>query len=193
MESAHTQTEGPPKHIIVASKNPVKIAAALNGFQAMFPEDTYTVHGVDVPSGVLDQPFSDSETLQGAFNRARNAREKDSQADYWVGIEGGVEDTPDKRAGSLQSFAWVVVLDQKERRFGKARTAAFYQPEEIAKLVRGGMELGHADDVVFGRSNSKQHNGNVGLLTGDIIKREDFYVQAVILALIPFKNETLSF
>jgi non-canonical (house-cleaning) NTP pyrophosphatase len=93
----------------------------------------------------------------------------------------------------LQSFAWIVVIDSEKGRIGKARTAAYYQPEEVAKLVRGGMELGHADDLVFGRSNSKQGNGNVGLLTGDVMNRESYYVQAVILALIPFKNEKLTF
>jgi inosine/xanthosine triphosphatase len=180
------------KKVVVASKNPVKIAAALEGFQRIFPGNTYTAHGVTVPSGVPDQPFTDAETLQGALNRAENAREQQLQADYWIGIEGGVEDTPEKTAGTLQSFAWVVVID-REGRTGKARTAAFYQPEEVARLVRGGMELGHADDVVFGRSNSKQANGSVGLLTGDVIKREDYYVQAIILALIPFKNVGLTF
>ncbi|KAH8803407.1 inosine triphosphate pyrophosphatase-like protein [Xylogone sp. PMI_703] len=180
------------KQLIIASKNPVKIAAALEGFQRMFPDNTYTTQGISVPSGVPEQPFTDAETLQGALNRAQNAREQQPQADFWVGIEGGVEDTPDQLAGTLQSFAWVVVINS-EGRIGKARTAMFYQPEEVAKLVRGGMELGHADDVVFGKSNSKQHNGSVGLLTDDVIGREAYYVQAVILALIPFKNERLTF
>ena len=193
MESANTQAIASLKQIIVASKNPVKIAAALEGFQCMFPNNTYTTHGITVPSGVPDQPFSDTETLQGALNRAQNARAQEPQADYWIGIEGGVEETPGERAGTLQSFAWVVVIDREGGRTGKARTAAFYQPEEVARLVRGGMELGHADDLVFGRSNSKQGNGSVGLLTGDVIGREAYYVQAVILALIPFKNRKLTF
>ena len=59
--------------------------------------------------------------------------------------------------------------------------------------MRQGIELGHADDQVFGRSNSKQQNGSVGLLTGDVVDRTAYYVQAVILALIPFKNPTLTF
>ena len=180
------------EQIVVASKNPVKIAAALEGFQRMFPGNTYSTNGINVPSSVPDQPFTDAETLHGALNRAQNAREQEPQADYWIGIEGGVEDTPGQTAGTLQSFAWIVIVDSGGRT-GKARTAAFYQPEEVARLVRGGMELGHADDVVFGKSNSKQANGSVGLLTGDVIKREDYYVQAVILALIPFKNGTLTF
>ncbi|MEM6529629.1 MAG: DUF84 family protein, partial [Chloroflexota bacterium] len=59
--------------------------------------------------------------------------------------------------------------------------------------VRGGMELGDADDIVFGRSNSKQQTGSVGLLTGDALTRETYYLHAVVLALIPFKNPAFTF
>jgi non-canonical (house-cleaning) NTP pyrophosphatase len=76
---------------------------------------------------------------------------------------------------------------------GKSRTGAFYLPEEIARLVRDGMELGHADDVVFGRSNSKQQDGSIGLLTGGVIDRTLYYEHAVVLALIPFLNPQLTF
>ncbi len=175
------------KTIVVASANPVKIAAALEGFQRMFPHEQFTAHGVSVPSGVSDQPMTDAETLQGALNRVAAAHAQMPQADYWIGLEGGVED----RAGELECFAWMVVSDGA--RTGKSRTATFYLPEEAARLVRGGMELGHADDVVFGRSNSKQQNGSVGLLTADAVDRTAYYVQAVILALIPFKNPSLTF
>jgi inosine/xanthosine triphosphatase len=193
MASVPSQNGESPKRLVVASKNPVKVAAALQGFQHMFPGNSYTTHGVGVPSGVSDQPFSDKETLQGAINRAKNVRVQEPEADYWIGIEGGVEDSSDQRAGTLESFAWVVVIDREKGRTGKARTAAFYQPEEVAKLVRTGVELGHADDVVFGTNNSKQSSGSVGLLTGNVLNRESYYVQAVILALIPFKNRQLTF
>jgi non-canonical (house-cleaning) NTP pyrophosphatase len=75
-------TTTPSKKIIVASKNPVKIAAALAGFQRMFPDITYTTHGISVPSGVPEQPLSDAETLQGALNRAKNAREAEPEGDF---------------------------------------------------------------------------------------------------------------
>lgn len=184
-----------PQTIIVASKNPVKIAAAIAGFKTMFPSNTYTAAAISVPSGVAEQPMSDAETLYGALNRAHNARSQHPSADYWIGIEGGVEDLPsllDQNKRELQSFAWIVVID-REGKTGKARTASFYQPEEVASLVRRGMELGDADDAVFGRSNSKQSNGSVGLLTGDVITRETYYVPAVVMALIPFKNGHLTF
>jgi non-canonical (house-cleaning) NTP pyrophosphatase len=61
----------------------------------------------------------------------------------------------------------------------------------VADLVRHGMELGHADDQVFGRNNSKQMNGAVGILTANAIDREELYAHAVMLALIPFLNPTL--
>ncbi|RFU72835.1 ntpase [Trichoderma arundinaceum] len=167
--------------VVVASRNPVKISAAREGFSGMFPSEKFSFTGVSVPSGVAEQPMTDAETLQGARNRAFNARDAEPQADYWVGIEGGVDDSGD----AMETFAWVVVLGKpseklseptnsgasKPERMGRARTAAFFQPEEVASLVRGGMELGPADDQVFGSENSKQHSGSIGLLTGDLINR----------------------
>ena len=175
------------KTIVVASTNPVKIQSALRGFQRMFPDEQFHAEGVAAPSGVSDQPLGDDETLQGALTRARSARDLASHADYWIGIEGGVTDDD----GGMIAFAWVVVLSRE--RMGKSRTGAFYLPEEVARLVRDGMELGHADDVVFGRSNSKQQDGSVGLLTGGVIDRTLYYEHAVVLALIPFANPQLTY
>jgi non-canonical (house-cleaning) NTP pyrophosphatase len=53
------------------------------------------------------------------------------------------------------------------------------------------MELGDADDLVFGRQNSKQKSGAVGLLTHNRVTRRTLYEQAVVLALIPFINPDL--
>jgi inosine/xanthosine triphosphatase len=177
----------PVRHIIVASSNPVKIAAALEGFRQMWPGVDFTASSVNVPSGVSAQPMTDAETRQGALNRARNAKNAVQQADYWVGIEGGA----DEANGFLDVFAWVVVLGRDS--MGLSRTGTFTLPEEVAKLVRAGMELGEADDHVFGRENSKQTNGAVGLLTDDLIDRTSYYLHAVVLALIPFKNPALTF
>src|SRR5687767_9772033 len=107
-----------PRQVIVASHNPVKINAALQGFTLMFPKSTYSSRGVAVPSGVPEQPLSDEETLLGATNRAENARALEPGADYWVGIEGGI----DEDNGSLRSFAWVVVIEKEGGRLGRART-----------------------------------------------------------------------
>jgi inosine/xanthosine triphosphatase len=173
------------KTIIVASGNPVKIRAALNGFQRMFADETFTVETVEAPSGVARQPFSSEETRQGALNRARAARQVKPDADFWVGIEGGVEPEGDR----LSAFAWVVALSREIG--GQSRSGSFFLPPRVAELVRQGLELGEADDIVFGRSNSKQENGAIGLLTGDVIDRAALYEHAVILALVGIRNPEL--
>lgn len=171
------------KRIVVASKNPVKINAAEIGFAKMFPEETFKIEGVSVPSLVSDQPKSDQETLTGALNRVENASKLVIKADYWVGIEGGV----DYQNKEMVTFAWVVVKS-KEGKIGKGKTGLFYLPKKVVELIKQGKELGEADDIVFGKMNSKQVNGAVGILTGDVITRTGFYEPAVILSLISFKN-----
>ncbi len=177
--------------IIVASKNPVKIQAAREGFERMFPGESFLIQGVSVPSGVSVQPFTSQETLQGAINRAQAARLAVPEATYWIGIEGGVSLEPEGHLTreELWAYAWVAILSSD--RSGKGCTGSFALPPEVAELVKQGKELGEADDIVFGRTNSKQENGAVGLLTENIIDRAAFYEQAVILALIPFKNPVL--
>lgn len=172
-------------NVVVASRNPVKINAALDGFQRMFPHYHFTAAPLDVPSGVADQPMSDEETLKGAYNRVENAFAAQQEADFWIGIEGGVA----KIENSLAAFAWVVVKTKDLT--GKARSGLFFLPPAVQELIDQGMELGTADDIVFGHNNSKQKGGAVGLLTGHVVDRKELYEQAVILALIPFKNKTI--
>ena len=171
--------------IVVASTNPVKVNAALGGFQQMFPGAEIKTKPVAVPSDVRDQPMSDDETYTGASNRAQNARKEHPQADFWIGIEGGIQTVK----GELTAFAWVVVHSQNLE--GKARSGAFFLPLAVAELVEQGIELGIADDMVFGSKNSKQAGGAVGLLTQNVLDRKQLYEQAVVLALVPFKNEQL--
>ena len=53
------------------------------------------------------------------------------------------------------------------------------------------MELGDADDQVFGRNGSKTEEGVVGLLTRGQIDRAAYYEQPLLLALVPFINGAL--
>jgi len=171
--------------IAVASANPVKIKAARRGFERMFPDQQFTIQSVIAPSGVSHQPLTSMETLAGARNRIANAFALYPTADYWIGIEGGVEEED----GMMTAFAWVAV--RTADRIGQARSGAFALPPAVADLVREGKELGEADDIIFGRINSKQANGAIGLLTEDALDRAALYEQAVILALVSFKNPEL--
>jgi len=170
------------KKVIIASKNPVKIQAVKNGFEKMFPIQEFEFVGVSVPSNVADQPLSNDETFLGAKNRANNASSEVKNADFYIGIEGGIEHIE----GDTEAFAWVVI--KSASKYGKARTGTFFLPKQVVELIKEGKELGEADDIVFKRNNSKQENGAVGILTGNVIDRTKYYTEAIVLALIPFKN-----
>jgi len=148
----------------------------------MFPDNDHLFGSVSVQSDVSDQPMTDTETLRGAKNRARNAADVVPQADFYVGIEGGISNN----GNDMDAFAWVYILSRDQ--CGKAKTAVFSLPPKLIRLIQNGYELGDADDMVFKRQNSKQDNGAVGILTGNVLDRSAYYEQAVILALIPFKN-----
>jgi len=173
-------------HLIVASKNPVKINAAKAAFERAFPDQSFTVTGVAVLSGVPDQPRSDAETHRGAINRAKAALSNRPDGDFFVGMEGGVE----KLDHAWRAFAWMVVMD-KSGKMGMGRTGEFILPQAIGELLDTGMELGPADDQVFGLTNSKQSRGAVGILTNGVIDRAKYYEPALVFALIPWLRPDL--
>ncbi len=170
--------------VAIASQNPVKIESTKLAFTKIFPEQLFEFQGFSVSSNVSNQPMGEKETLTGAKNRVKNLI-KIISADYYVAIEGGSKHVNKQ----METFAWVVI--KSKNKTSKSRTASFYLPKEIIRLINQGKELGEADDIVFNRKNSKQSNGAVGILTGDIITRTSYYEQAVVMALIPFKNPNL--
>ncbi len=152
----------------------------------MFPREPCEVLGVSVDNGVGDQPHGDAATFQGALTRAEAATRVAPDADYCVGMEGGVIDANEE----MGSCAWIVVRS-KNGKIGKGRTGTFFLPHRVAALVREGKELGDADDMVFGHTNSKQQMGAVGILTKNVVTRTSYYTEAVVMALIPFVNPEL--
>lgn len=176
-----------PEHalkVVVTSYNPVKIAAVREAFLTQFPLREVQTVALDVDSGVAGQPMSDEETRQGARNRVAHARLKISDADYWVGLEGGL----DYFDHHLMAFAWMVVASA-DNRSSETRSATLPLPPEVQELVSNGLELGEANDRVFSTLNSKQGGGAYGLLTNGLMTRESVYTQTLILALIPFVHE----
>lgn len=169
--------------VVVASKNPVKINAVNLGFRTYF--NNVKVKGVSVDSGVSNQPESDEETLKGALNRAKNARKDFKDANFWLGIEGGLCTNNNE----TEAFAWIVIMSGDK--MGKSRTTTFQLPPKVTELIAKGYELGEANDILFKQENSKQKTGAVGLLTQNRISRTGLYKQAVELALVPFINPDL--
>jgi len=77
--------------------------------------------------------------------------------------------------------------ETKHYKWGISKTASFQLPKPMSNMILNqNMELGHADDYLFNRVNSKHGSGTVGVLTNHLITRSDYYDHALVLALISF-------
>ena len=166
--------------VMVGSTNPVKIKAARKAFKMAFPEERMEIRGMEVDSGVPEQPVGDKQIRQGAINRAWVCLAK-KDCKYGVGLEGGVIET---EYGMMES-AWACVVDDEGvEAFGGGMH--FMLPEKVAERIRNGGELGPVMDELTGRKEVKKANGAVGVLSRDMLSRSGMYVELVKLALIRF-------
>ena len=163
--------------VAVGSQNPTKINAVKKAFEKVFPQTSWEVTGVDVPSGVADQPITDRESIRGATNRAKRAMKK-HKTDYGVGIEGGMQ----KVGKEWFTSGWVVIID-KEGMVGTGSSIRMSIPPKLLELILDGNELGHANDIIFKQTNSKHGDGHFGLMTNNAITRTNAYQDAVYSAL----------
>ncbi|MBM4843614.1 inosine/xanthosine triphosphatase [Vibrio parahaemolyticus] len=164
--------------VVIASLNPAKINAVKSAFQSAFPQQAFEFVGISVPSEVADQPMTNEETHRGAVNRVKNAKVEMPTADFYVGLEAGIE-------GNV-TFAWMVIESDTHR--GESRSASLMLPPEVLVQLADANELGDVMDKVFGTENIKQKGGAISLLTQNQLTRSSVYHQALILALIPFTN-----
>lgn len=169
------------KLILVGSLNPVKINAVRLAVNQVWPDTSWQVEGVSVPSGVADQPMSDSEAIKGARHRAIQALTKKSNARYGVGIEGGIQQIDDL----WFDCGWIVIRDQTGAE-GIGSTARIITPPKMMALIHQGQELGAVVDVLFKTTNAKQAEGHFGLMTHNHITRTSGYKDGVIMALVRF-------
>lgn len=165
-------------YVIAATSNPAKIDAIAQAFNDTLGPDSCRVDGIDVDSGVPSQPMGDHQTRSGARNRVMAARQVCPEADFWVGVEAGVEDN--------MTFAWMVVENSHLR--GESRSASLMLPDSILHGIAQGRELGHEMARLTGIDDIKRRGGAIGVFTEGRLTRSSVYYQALILALVPFHN-----
>jgi inosine/xanthosine triphosphatase len=173
-------------HIFVGSTNPVKVNATINAASDHWPE--VMVEGLSVETGVNEQPRSDEETKEGAMNRAKAALEiglrekkvKSGEA-LGMGLEGGIEDD----GKEMWTTVWAAVVDQAGN-WGLSAGSRFLVPEEMAKRIRAGEEMGPVTAYVLGEKDPtriKKQEGLVGIVTEKFVDRTEEYQSIAKLAL----------
>ena len=171
--------------IAVGSTNPVKIEATKLAFEKVWPNENWEVSGHKIPSDVPDQPMSDLETITGAKNRAQAVLDK-TQADFSVGIEGGLQQIGD----DWFDCGWVVVINRAQD-IGIGSSARVSTPPKMMKEILAGKELGLVIDEFFKTSKAGQLNGHFGLMTNNAITRTSGYVDGIVMALARFLHPDL--
>jgi len=167
--------------IVVGTKNPAKINAVKFAFERYFSGEELIVIGENSPSKVSDQPSSQKETYEGAFNRASYCKEN-YDGDYFVGLEGGVDNF--LNTDEIMLTAWVVILKKDSDVVGKSGGEMIYLPEELMNLMKKHKELGDAADEFFGGNNIKQKQGTIGVMTNGVFTRAEIFKDIVMKALI---------
>lgn len=172
--------------VSVGTKNPVKVKATRNVLLKIYP--SVEVTGLDVDSGVRDQPIGLNETVKGAVNRAKNAY--NSEVDLSVGIESGLLETPNSITGYLD-LQWCCIYDGEKETLGVS--AGFEYPPAVVEEVLKGKEVGHVMDQVTGVDKLGQKTGAVSYLSKGMLDRTENTEQCVLMAMIPRMNEDLYF
>ncbi len=174
---------------IVGSKNPVKLNAARQALSLSLELPALEAIGMNVPSGVPEQPMNTAETRLGAINRVKaclaEADEMSREQDWFIAIEGGVDMFDDGPA----TFAFVAIYHQSQWSVG--RSANLPLPSSVFSALQAGEELGPLMDKLFNTDNIKQKGGAIGLLTNHLATRQSVYELAILLAMAKFNHPTL--
>jgi inosine/xanthosine triphosphatase len=158
-------------------------------------EAQFEIRGVEVPSGVRHTPLTREDLMAGARQRAeallRIAQEKKEPWKYFVGLEGGLDVVTDGGVRSVFLENWAYVRDGSGKGFF-GQSGGIVLPEALAKrVVDDGVELSEAIDTFAGGHGIRDAQGAWGVLTRNLITRQDAFRVAVINAFAPFFNSAI--
>lgn len=159
--------------------------------QLLAPDKNIEVVGVEVESGVSHTPTSREELMQGARQRAeavaKLAKQFGEPWDFFVGLEGGLDVIHENGLRRVFLESWAYVSDGVSGFFG--RSGSIEVAETIAEeVVDRGVELSVAIDRYAGEVGIRDAQGAWGVLSGNLITRQDSFRIAVIAAFAPFYN-----
>ena len=156
------------------------------------PGTEFEVLGFDVESGVGHTPSSREELMRGAQQRAeallRLGRVKGENWHYFVGLEGGldvIQVSDGTRRVLLES--WAYVSDGVNGHYG--RSGGVEIPDSLARdVLDNGVELSVAIDRFAGAIGIRDAQGAWGVLSSNLITRQEAFRVAVVAAFAPFYN-----
>jgi inosine/xanthosine triphosphatase len=170
--------------IVVGSTNPTKIKPVEDVFSYHFKK--VKVVGVPIKSVVNEQPLHDREMYEGALHRAKIALKKVENAEYGVGIEGGVHE---------YSYGWfersLIVIVNKKGEIGVGSSGGLVLPKKVINAIKKGKNLEQAVDELFGTKKIGEGIGMFGIFTKGYVTRAAGVSHGVAFALARFLHPNL--
>jgi inosine/xanthosine triphosphatase len=172
------------------------VSEALALFGSFLSKDAqFEIRGVDVPSGVRHTPLIRADLMAGARGRAetllRIAREKNEPWKYFVGLEGGLDVVSNGGTRSVFLENWAYVRDGSGRGFFGLSGGIVLPPALVKSVVDDGVELSEAIDTFAGGHGIRDAQGAWGVLTRNLITRQDAFRVAIVNAFAPFFNSEM--
>jgi inosine/xanthosine triphosphatase len=155
------------------------------------PSASLDIQGYEVESGVGHTPISREELMRGARQRAEalalHLASLDNRAEFYVGVEGGLDSVIENGTRRVFLESWAYVTDGARGHFGCSGSIEL--PAPLANEVLGqGTELSIAIDQFAGAVGIRDAQGAWGVLSGNLISRKDSFRLAVLAAFAPFYN-----
>ncbi len=185
--------------VAVGSTRRPKLNAVWEGLTVFGPQldpnAQFEVVGVEVESGVGRTPTTRAELMAGARQRAETLVHMDRRSNagwrYFVGLEGGLDVLQENGERLVFLENWAYVTDGAGRSaFGQSGSILIPAPLAVEVLDRG-VELAAAIDAYAGGQGIRDAQGAWGVLTRNLITRQDAFRIAVINAFAPFFNAAL--
>src|SRR5271165_3793664 len=155
------------------------------------PGEDFDVNGHEVESGVSHTPVSREELMQGARQRAEALHSllavSSDRPDFCVGLEGGLDVVSENGRRRVFLESWAYVTDGTHGHFGCSGSIELPEPlaEEVLIL---GTELSVAIDRYAGAIGIRDGQGAWGVLTDNLVSRQESFRLAVVVAFAPFYN-----
>ena len=170
------------RQIFVASESPLKLAVVERSFREVFSslKMNLGVEGVAAASEINAQPVGLPETLRGAKNRSRNAREVigTRQFSHLVSIENGIY-----RVQKRWLDAAMIILESTEGVAVIVQSAGVEIPQDVVEETRKrGFENTTIGDVMHGWYGYQSDDPHKRLTNG-LISRADLLHQGLITAI----------
>ena len=143
--------------------------------ESLSPGALVKIDGYQVDSGVSDTPVACGELMRGARQRAEALqlmlRQTRTMANYFVGLEGGLDVVTENGIRRVFLESWAYVSDGFHGHFGSSGSIEL--PEALAReVLHRGIELSTAIDRFAGAAGIRDGQGTWGVLTANRIVRQ---------------------